>query len=225
VPSTGIAPFSYVVPSTGWLMLRVGAWIARNGTVIRIVRGVSAYPTDVTAQMVRNFIAGGAAINQLTAQIDGDLRIYEMDLAHPTEDFTIGPAMDETRCARAMAYGMMAVEPGIDVLCVGEMGIGNTSSAAALCLALYGGAAGDWVGPGTGIAGAGLSRKLAAVAQGVKANRALLDDPLHLLRAVGGEDVQALIRRAGRFNWHRDLILALVRQPRVATLLFRTLFR
>src|SRR5262245_49593950 len=79
-------------------------------------RGVSAYPPEVTEQMVKNFLSGGAAINQLASSIDADLRIYELDLAHPTDDFTRGPAMSETRTANAMAYGMMAAEPGIDVL-------------------------------------------------------------------------------------------------------------
>ena len=155
-------------------------------------RGVSAYPPEVTAQMVRNFVAGGAAVNQLTAQMDGDLRVYEMDLEHPTDDFTRGPAMDEARCARAMAYGMMAVEPGVDLLCLGEMGIGNSTSAAALCLALFGGEAGDWAGPGTGVAGAALERKRQAVADGVAANREALGDPLRVLAALGGEELAAI---------------------------------
>ncbi|MBS0550678.1 MAG: nicotinate-nucleotide--dimethylbenzimidazole phosphoribosyltransferase, partial [Proteobacteria bacterium] len=91
-------------------------------------RGVSAYPPEVTAQMVKNFVDGGAAINQLATAIDADLRIYELDLVNPTDDFTQGPAMSETRAARAMAYGMMTAEPGIDVLCLGEMGIANTTA-------------------------------------------------------------------------------------------------
>ncbi|HMO84239.1 MAG TPA: nicotinate-nucleotide--dimethylbenzimidazole phosphoribosyltransferase, partial [Lacipirellulaceae bacterium] len=157
---------------------RVAVFAGNHGVA---ARGVSAYPQEVTAQMVGNFIAGGAAVNQLTAQIDGDLRVYEMDLEHPTADFTQGPAMDEERCARAIAYGMMAVEQGIDVLCLGEMGIANTTSAAALCLALHGGAAADWTGPGTGVGGAALERKVATVAAGVARNEALLGDPLHAL--------------------------------------------
>ena len=97
-------------------------------------RGVSAYPAAVTAQMVQNFIAGGAAVNQLCRVIDADLRVYEMNLDTPTADIVEAPAMSEEECARAIAYGMMAVEPGIDALAVGEMGIGNTTVAAALCL-------------------------------------------------------------------------------------------
>ena len=116
-------------------------------------RGVSAYPPEVTQQMVQNFLKGGAAINQLAAAIDADLRIYELDLDHPTEDFTQAPAMSEARAANAMAYGMMAAETGIDVLCVGEMGIANTT-AATLSAALFGGTGEDWAGPGTGVQGA-----------------------------------------------------------------------
>ncbi|MDX1576167.1 MAG: nicotinate-nucleotide--dimethylbenzimidazole phosphoribosyltransferase, partial [Kiloniellales bacterium] len=104
-------------------------------------RGVSAYPAAVTEQMVQNFIAGGAAVNQLCGLADADLRVYEMALEEPTRDFTQAPAMDEQDCVRALAYGMMAVEEGIDVLALGEMGIGNTTSAAAICHALYGGTA------------------------------------------------------------------------------------
>src|SRR6266852_9464639 len=70
-------------------------------------RGVSAYPAAVTAQMVQNFIAGGAAVNQLCKAIDADLRVYEMALDRPTADFTAEPAMSEADCALAMAYGMM----------------------------------------------------------------------------------------------------------------------
>lgn len=169
---------------------RVAVFAGNHGVA---ALGVSAYPQAVTAQMVQNFVGGGAAVNQLTAQIDGDLRVYEMDLDHPTADFTQGPAMDEERCARAIAYGMMAVEQGIDVLALGEMGIGNSTSAAALCLALFGGEAADWVGPGTGVAGAALERKRQVVERGVAANKALLGDPLHLLRALGGEELAAIV--------------------------------
>src|SRR5271170_1845054 len=77
-------------------------------------RGVSAYPAAVTAQMVQNFVTGGAAVNQLCESVDADLRVYEMALEQPTNDFSSTPAMDEATCARAMAYGMMAVEPGLD---------------------------------------------------------------------------------------------------------------
>lgn len=155
-------------------------------------RGVSAYPPDVTAQMVQNFIAGGGAVNQLAALADADLRVYEMALDQPTADFTQGPAMGEAECARAIAYGMMAVEDGIELLALGEMGIGNTSAAAAICLALQGGDASDWTGPGTGVAGSALEAKIAAVSTGVAVNNAAMTDPLHVLRCLGGQEIAAL---------------------------------
>jgi nicotinate-nucleotide--dimethylbenzimidazole phosphoribosyltransferase len=155
-------------------------------------RGVSAYPAAVTAQMVQNFIAGGAAVNQLCRIVDADLRVYEMNLDQPTADFVEAPAMSEADCAKAIAYGMMAVEPGIDVLALGEMGIANTTSAAALCLALFGGTAEDWTGPGTGVAGAALKNKREVVAAAVERHREAVGDPLDLLRRLGGRELAAL---------------------------------
>lgn len=157
-------------------------------------RGVSAYPPEVTQQMVKNFLNGGAAINQLAAAIDADLRIYELDLDHPTEDFTQAPAMSETRTANAMAYGMMAAEPGIDVLCLGEMGIANTTTAAALCAALFGGTGVDWAGPGTGVQGAALANKIAVIDEALTRHKAAIAarDPLTLLASVGGEEFAAI---------------------------------
>jgi nicotinate-nucleotide--dimethylbenzimidazole phosphoribosyltransferase len=156
-------------------------------------RGVSAYPAAVTAQMVQNFVAGGAAVNQLCRAVDADLRVYEMNLDQPTADFVDGPAMTEAECAKAVAYGMMAVEPGLDVIALGEMGIANTTSAAALCLALFGGTAGDWTGPGTGVAGAALERKREVVAAAVERHKDAAGDPLELLRRLGGHELAAIV--------------------------------
>ena len=155
-------------------------------------RGVSAYPAAVTAQMVQNFTAGGAAVNQLCKVVDADLRVYEMNLDQPTADFVEAPAMSEEDCTKAIAYGMMAVEPGLDVIALGEMGIANTTSAAALCLALFGGTAGDWTGPGTGIAGAALERKREIVAAAVERHRDAAGNPLELLRRLGGYELAAI---------------------------------
>jgi nicotinate-nucleotide--dimethylbenzimidazole phosphoribosyltransferase len=157
-------------------------------------RGVSAYPPEVTQQMVKNFLNGGAAINQLAGAIDADLRIYELDLDHPTEDFTQGPAMSEARVANAMAYGMMAAEPGIDILCLGEMGIANTTTAATLCAALFGGTGEDWAGPGTGVQGAALANKIDVIDEALARHRDAIAarDPLTLLAAVGGEELAAI---------------------------------
>jgi nicotinate-nucleotide--dimethylbenzimidazole phosphoribosyltransferase len=155
-------------------------------------RGVSAYPASVTAQMVQNFIAGGAAVNQLCRTVDADLRVYEMSLDAPTGDIVEGPAMSDEECARAMAYGMMAVEPGIDALALGEMGIGNTTSAAALCMALFGGEAALWTGPGTGVAGAALDNKRRAVAEAAALHQPAARDPFDLLRRLGGLELAAI---------------------------------
>lgn len=170
---------------------RIAVFAGAHGVA---ARGVSAYPPEVTSQMVKNFLSGGAAINQLAGSIDADLRIYELDLEHPTNDFTRDVAMSEARAANAMTYGMMAAEPGIDVLCLGEMGIANTTTAAALCAALFGGTAADWAGPGTGVQGRVLAHKIAVIDEALTHHRALIEqrDPLALLAAVGGEEFAAI---------------------------------
>jgi len=155
-------------------------------------RGVSAYPAAVTAQMVQNFIAGGAAVNQLCRLFDVGLKVYEMNLDTPTADIVVEPAMSEKECARAMAYGMMAVEPGIDVLALGEMGIGNTTAAAALCGGLFGGGAEVWTGPGTGVAGAALEAKQRVVDEAIARHRPAARDPFDVLRRLGGLEFAAI---------------------------------
>lgn len=155
-------------------------------------QGVSAFPPEVTVQMVANFRHGGACVNQLVGQIYGDLNVYELDLDNPTADMSQGPAMDDQRVSEALAFGMMAVEPGIDALALGEMGIGNTTAAAAICLALFGGEAQDWTGPGTGVAGDALNNKIRVVAQAVETNRAAMTDGLETLRCVGGLELAAI---------------------------------
>ena len=163
---------------------------AGNHGVVR--HGVSAYPADVTAQMVQNFTAGGAAINQITKLADADLRVYELALDEPTADFTEAPAMSGADCAHAMAYGMMTVETGIDLLCLGEMGIGNTTAAAALAHALFGDTAADWTGPGTGVGGAALVAKADVVARAVAFHNDDAGDPFDVLARLGGRELAAL---------------------------------
>ncbi len=153
---------------------RIAVFAGNHGVA---AKGVSAYPPEVTKQMVQNFVAGGAAVNQLTEMADADLRVYEMALDAPTADFTEGPALGEDDCAKAIAYGMMSVEAGVELMALGEMGIANTTAAAAICHALYGGRAEDWVGPGTGVSGDAYAAKVAAVEAAVATNAGLLDDP------------------------------------------------
>lgn len=154
-------------------------------------QGVSAFPASVTEQMVQNFVHGGAAVNQLCQTFDADLRVYEMALEEPTRDFTVDTAMSDEECARAMAYGMMAVEPGLDVLCLGEMGIGNTTSASAMAAALFGGEVQDWVGAGTGVSGCAYEKKVRVVKEGV-AKHGGAGDALDILAALGGQELAAI---------------------------------
>ncbi len=153
-------------------------------------QGVSAFPPEVTAQMVQNFQSGGAAINQLARAAGARLDVIALDLERPTADFTTGPAMSEADFIAALGAGWGAVSKEADLLVVGEMGIGNTTSAAAIACALLGGDASDWVGRGTGVDDAGLARKAYVVAAGLAANPAR--DPLEILRCLGGRELVAM---------------------------------
>ncbi len=166
------------------------AVFAGNHGVTR--KGVSPFPADVTQQMVANFAAGGAAINQICAAHDLGLKVFDLALEVPTGDITEEPALSERDCAATMAFGMESIAGGTDLLCIGEMGIGNTTIAAAICHGLFGGKAADWVGPGTGAAGEGLKRKIAAVEAAVALHSAHLKDPLELLRRLGGREIAAM---------------------------------
>ena len=155
-------------------------------------QGVSPFPAEVTAQMVANFAAGGAAINQICIANDLGLKVFDLALELPTGDITQEAALDERACAATMAFGMESIAGGTDLLCIGEMGIGNTTIAAAIFHALYGGSAEEWTGPGTGAQGEGLQRKIAAVEQAVALHKAHLGDPLEVLRRLGGREVAAM---------------------------------
>ncbi|MCL6282224.1 nicotinate-nucleotide--dimethylbenzimidazole phosphoribosyltransferase [Ruegeria sp. 2012CJ41-6] len=154
-------------------------------------QGVSAFPAEVTAQMVLNFQHGGAAINQLAGAAGARLDVHALDLDRPTDDFTKGPAMSEADLLDALRTGWAAVDPSADLLVVGEMGIGNTTPAAALACALYGGDAGDWTGRGTGVDAAGLANKTRVVAEGVALHGGS-DDGLEILRCLGGREIAAM---------------------------------
>lgn len=155
-------------------------------------RGVSAYPAAVTAQMVGNFQAGGAAVNQLCRVAGARLEVHPLDLDQPTEDFTVAPALSESDCVRHLTFGRDSVEADAALLCVGEMGIANTTAAAAIACALFGGDPADWVGRGTGVDDAGLTRKAEVVAAGLATHGAALADPLQVLRRVGGRELAAI---------------------------------
>ncbi|WP_312488347.1 nicotinate-nucleotide--dimethylbenzimidazole phosphoribosyltransferase [Sphingomonas sp.] len=156
-----------------------------------VARGVSAFPAEVTEQMVANFTAGGAAINQLAAAAGLELSVVPLDLDRPTADFTTGPAMSEAECLSALSAGAAAVGDA-DLLVLGEMGIGNTTPAAALAAASFGGDAADWVGPGTGVDGEGMARKAAVVAEGLARHRGHLNGAFEVLRRLGGREIAAM---------------------------------
>ncbi|CAN7489291.1 nicotinate-nucleotide--dimethylbenzimidazole phosphoribosyltransferase [Mesorhizobium sp. LjRoot246] len=156
-------------------------------------QGVSAYPSEVTVQMVANFAGGGAAINQLARMAGADLDVIPLDLDHPTGDFTQMPAMDEKAFLAAVSAGYDAVTKDLDLICFGEMGIGNTTPAAAISAALFGGGAEKWTGRGTGVDDAGLKRKVVAIEAGLKRHAAALADPLAVAAALGGRELAAIL--------------------------------
>ncbi len=164
-------------------------------------RGVSAFPSEVTAQMVGNFTHGGAAINQLAKTFGARLDVHSLDLDRPTADFTEGPAMTEAEVVAALRTGYEAVDPAADLFVAGEMGIGNTTVAAALAAALYGGT--GWAGRGTGVDDAGLARKEAAVAAGIVRHKDVLGDPLEVLRCLGGREIAAMAGAILAARMHR----------------------
>ena len=166
------------------------AIFAGNHGVTR--HGISAYPSSVTQQMVENFAAGGAAINQICIAYDLGLKVFDLALDLPTGDITVEPALDEAACAATMAFGMEATAGGIDLLVLGEMGIGNTTVAAAVAAGLFGGPAADWVGPGTGLDAEGVAHKAAIVQQALACHAGHLDDPLEVLRRLGGRELAAI---------------------------------
>ena len=158
-------------------------------------QGVSAYPAAVTAQMVANFAAGGAAINQLARGAGATLKVVPLMLDQPTADFTQAPALSEHEFLDAVATGYNAASPNADLLCLGEMGIGNTTAAAAVCAALFGGGGARWAGRGTGVDDHGLTRKVTAIDAGLS-RHAALSDPLRIAAALGGRELAAILGAA-----------------------------
>lgn len=205
---------------------RSDAPVARRHVVVAAAdhgvagQGVSAYPSAVTAQMVANFVAGGAAVNVLAEAVDALVTVVDVGVASPirdpgrgaprggrlvsarirngTADMTAGPAMSRAEALQAVAVGIGLVDDlrtggGLDVLAVGEMGIGNTTAASAVTAALTGEPVGRVTGRGTGVDEAGLARKIDAIERALSVNRPDPSDPLGLLAAVGGLEIAALV--------------------------------
>jgi nicotinate-nucleotide--dimethylbenzimidazole phosphoribosyltransferase len=162
-------------------------------------QGVSAFPAEVTVQMAANFRAGGAAINQLAQLAEARMDVHELELDRPTADFTQGPAMTEAEACLAFATGWKAIDPAADLVVAGEMGIANTTAAAAIASALLGGT--GWAGRGTGVDDAGLARKEAAIAAGLAANPGRTG--LEVLAALGGREIAAMAGAIAGARAHR----------------------
>ena len=173
--------------------------------------GVSAYPPDVTAQMTRNFLNGGAAINVLARHHGLDTEVVDVGVDHEfvaagglrnckirrgTANFARGPAMTRDEAVRSVELGIQLVREAatenLFLVGAGDMGIGNTSSAAAILCALTGAAPADAVGRGTGIDDAALARKIAAIERGLDLNQPDVNDPLDVLAKVGGLEIGAI---------------------------------
>lgn len=170
-----------------------------------MAQGVSAFPAEVTAQMVANFKAGGAAINQLARMAGARMDVHALELDRPTADFTTAPAMSAAELLSALRCGWQAVDPAADLLVTGEMGIGNTTAASAIAHLLFGGTAAEWTGAGTGVAGAALARKTEVVA--AAAARHAGARGLVALRCVGGRELAAMAGAIARARTLRIPVL------------------
>jgi len=176
-----------------------------------VAEGVSPYPQDVTWQMVANFVAGGAAINQIARSVGASVEVYDVGVAHDldsmpgirhvnvargTANMALGAAMTREECARAVLVGVQAAreaaEQGASLLATGEMGIGNSTAAAALVAAYTGAQVELVVGRGTGLDDAGMARKAQVVRNALEVNSVFDLDALGVLAAVGGLEIAAL---------------------------------
>lgn len=155
-------------------------------------RGVSAFPDAVNAQMVANFEAGGAAINQLSKLAGASLKVISLKLDTPTVDFTTAPAMSEDEFIEAVAAGFNAIGDNVDLITIGEMGIGNTTTAATIAAALFGGDGASWVGRGTGVDDEGLKRKADTVDAALALHGDALNEPIEALCRVGGRELAGM---------------------------------
>ncbi len=155
-------------------------------------QGVSPYPADVTQQMVANFEAGGAAINAMTLSLGLNLKVVPLVLDRPTQDICVGPALEDAELLDALNTGAASVSNGIDVLVLGEMGIGNTTIAAALSAISFGGVGRDWAGPGTGLDNDGVTRKAQVIDCALELHQGAKGDVVEILRCLGGRETAAI---------------------------------
>jgi nicotinate-nucleotide--dimethylbenzimidazole phosphoribosyltransferase len=171
--------------------IKVAVFAGNHGVT---AQGVSPYPSSVTQQMVANFEAGGAAINQITEAGGLELQVIPMKLETPTRDIAEHAAMTVAETLDALNAGAATVTDDLDILITGEMGIGNTTIAAALCAASLGGSGADWAGPGTGHDAQGVALKADVIDRSVARLRNELDDhdAFETLRQLGGRETAAI---------------------------------
>jgi nicotinate-nucleotide--dimethylbenzimidazole phosphoribosyltransferase len=179
-------------PNPGALRAAIVLAAADHGVA---ARGVSAYPQEVTRQMLANFEAGGAAVCVLARLVGAELRVFDLGVGAGTADITAGPAMSRRRAENCVARGAAVAEEleadGIGIVALAEMGIGNSTSASALAAALLGVDPELVTGRGTGVDDAGLARKVDAVRRALAVNR-VDGGPLETLAALGGFEIAFL---------------------------------
>ena len=152
----------------------------------------SAFSHAMNEQTVEGFTQGTAATNQLCQMHGYELKIYEVAVEIPTRNFLKQPAMEDDECAEAIAFGMSAVEDGVDILCLGEMGSGNTLSAAAICQGLYGQTAEFWIGANVGTERRATTNYIRMAGEGVAKYEGCMTDALEVLRHLGGRELAAI---------------------------------
>ncbi len=156
--------------------------------------GVSPFPAEVTAQMVANFKAGGAAINVLTNLFGHKLAVIPIELNRPTANFAKEPAMSGAETLHAINIGADAVlKLEADFIYFGEMGIGNTTSAAAIAAAVFGGTGVDWAGPGTGLDEQGVKHKAEVIERALNLHRSHADNAFTIMQHYGGRELAAIM--------------------------------
>ncbi len=165
--------------------------------------GVSAWPSEVTAHMVRNFLRGGAAVSVLGRQLGIDVVVVDAGVAadpiagtldrrvrRGTANFAVEPAMTRAEAEMAIAHGRaLAAEANAQIAGLGEMGIGNTTAASALVAVFTGLAPAECIGTGAGVDAAGLARKQSVVERALALHRPVGADPIGALAAVGGLEI------------------------------------
>lgn len=155
-------------------------------------RGVSPYPPEVTEQMVANFACGGAAINAIAKACQAELEVVSLSLDRPTRDISREVAMSEGELLEALDAGARAVAAGGDILAFGEMGIGNTTVAAALAAAAFGGTGADWTGSGTGLDAEGVAHKASVIDEALRLHESDRASATDTLRRLGGRETAAI---------------------------------